>query len=82
MANPTRLHILNFIRNREATVGELTQELRLRKANVSQHLAVLRHLRLVKSRRDGVNIYYRIADPKIVEPCRILRDLWASNKIS
>ena len=75
MANSTRLHILNYIKYREASVTELTSILRLRKANVSQHLSVLRHEGLVKVRRDGLHAYYRIADPRIVEPCRILRDL-------
>ena len=76
MANPTRLHILNYVREREASVSELVRILDLPKANVSQHLAVLRHLRLVRIRRAGLNIYYRISDPRIVEPCRILKDLW------
>jgi ArsR family transcriptional regulator len=75
MANPTRLHILNYIKNREASVTELVRVLGLRKANVSQHLAVLRHQGLVKARKQGLSVFYRIADPRIVEPCRIFRDL-------
>ncbi len=76
MANPIRLHILNYLRTREASVTELTKVLKLHKANVSQHLAVLRNLRLVRVRRDGLNMYYRISDPRIVDPCRILHNLW------
>lgn len=79
LANPIRLEILNILKYREASVEKLTDALKLRKANVSQHLAILRHLRLVTVRREGLRVYYRIADPRIVEPCRILRDLWRKN---
>lgn len=76
LANPIRLEILNAIRHREASVEELTRLLKLRKANVSQHLAPLRHARLVTVKRNGLNVYYKISDPRIVEPCRILRNIW------
>lgn len=80
LANPIRLEILNILKQREASVKELTDALKLRKANVSQHLAILRHLRLVTVRREGLRVYYRIADPRIVEPCRILHELWNKNR--
>ena len=82
MANATRLHILNYIRNREATVTELTKILGIKKANVSQHLSILRNLRLVTTRRDGLNVYYQIADPRIVDPCRILHNLWKGKALA
>lgn len=49
------------------------EELGVRKANVSQHLAVLRQKRVVHTRRDGLNIYYAISDPKIIEACDLMR---------
>jgi DNA-binding transcriptional ArsR family regulator len=73
LANPIRLEILNCIKNRELSVEQLIAILGLRKANVSQHLTVLRHLKLVTARRHGLNMYYRIVDPVIVEPCKILQ---------
>lgn len=76
MANPTRLHILNYLRMGEATVTELTKSTKASKVNVSQHLAVLRNLRLVRVRREGLHSFYRISDPRIVDPCRILKTLW------
>lgn len=72
-ANPKRLEILNAIREKELTVSELVEELGVRKANVSQHLAVLRQKRVVHTRRDGLNIYYSISDPKIIEACDLMR---------
>ncbi len=77
LANPIRLEILNMIKNRELSVDQIVRELKIRKANASQHLALLRHHKLVKTRRDGQSIYYRIIDPRIVEPCRILKEMRA-----
>lgn len=79
MANPKRLEILNILKWQELSVEALTKMLKLRKANVSQHLALLRHARAVTVRRSGLNAYYSIADPRLVEPCRILRELWKNN---
>lgn len=74
-ANPKRLEILNAIRDKELTVSKLVEVLGVRKANVSQHLAVLRQKRVVHTRRDGLNIYYSISDPKITEACDLMRNV-------
>ena len=76
LANPKRLEILNLLKQKELAVEELVKTLKLPKANISQHLAILRHARLVSVRRNRLNVYYKITDPKIVEPCRILHNLW------
>lgn len=81
LANAKRLEILNTIRDKEATVTELSKMLGTRKANTSQHLMVLRHLGLVKVRRTGKFIYYSIIDPGLVEPCRILKELHEDKKL-
>ncbi len=78
LANPKRLEILNLIQFRELSVEKLRKSLKLPKANLSQHLALLRHARLVRARRKGLNTFYKISNPRIVEPCRILRALWSS----
>lgn len=76
LANHIRLEILNTIKNNEATVDELSTKLGIKKANTSQHLAILRYTKLVKVRREGQRSYYSIVDPRIIEPCRILKELW------
>ncbi len=81
LANPKRLEILNILKNHELSVEELASEIKIRMSNLSQHLAVLRLVKLVKIRRDGQKIYYSIVDPRIVEPCKILHDLALSHKI-
>lgn len=75
LANSKRLEILNLLREQEMSVEQLIKILGIAKANVSQHLALLRHARLVTVRRNGLNNYYNIIDPRIVEPCRILHKL-------
>ncbi len=61
------------------SVEELVKTLGVPKTNVSQHLALLRHARLVTVRRDGLKAYYNIIDSRIVEPCRILHQLAVSH---
>lgn len=78
MANPKRLEILNSIVNTEATVNELSKILGTRKSNTSQHLSYLRFLGLVTTRRQGKNIFYKITDPRIVEPCKIFNEIRSS----
>jgi ArsR family transcriptional regulator len=78
MANAKRLEILNYIVGKEATVNELSRMLGTRKSNTSQHLAYLRYVGLVTTRRQGKNVFYKITDPRIVEPCKIFNELRAS----
>lgn len=75
MANPTRLRIMNLLREGEKSVEELRERLGLPKANLSQHLGILRHRRIVSTRRDGLNIYYKMANPKMIRACDILREV-------
>jgi ArsR family transcriptional regulator, zinc-responsive transcriptional repressor len=75
LANPKRLEILNLLREQEMSVEELIKTLGIPKANLSQHLTLLRHAHLVTVHRAGLNAYYNIIDPRIVEPCRILHQL-------
>lgn len=80
LANSKRLEILNLLREQEMSVDDLIKTLGVSKANVSQHLALLRHAHLVTVRREGLNGFYNIIDPRIVEPCRILHQLAMEKK--
>ena len=75
MANPTRLKILNALQHGEQAVQVLAKSLNVRKANLSQHLALLRQRGIVATRREGLNIYYRCANPKMLQACEILREV-------
>ncbi|MDH4161490.1 MAG: metalloregulator ArsR/SmtB family transcription factor [Nitrospirota bacterium] len=75
LTNPKRIEILNTLKNEEKTVTELVNVLGASKANVSQHLAVMRHKGILATRRDGVNIYYRVANPKVIEACALMKEV-------
>jgi len=75
MANPTRLKIMNLLREGEKSVEELRKRLKLPKANLSQHLSILRQRSIVSTRRVGLNIYYKVANPKMIKACDILREV-------
>ena len=75
LANPKRLEIIYALKEGELSVGELVKRLGISKANISQHLAILRQRRVLVSRREGVNIYYRISNPKIVKACALMREV-------
>lgn len=75
IANAKRLEILNALQEGEKTVTDLVEILGIPKANVSQHLTVMRTRGVLKNRREGVNIYYDIANPKVLDACSIMRDI-------
>lgn len=76
LANSKRLEILNILKKEgETSVELLLKVTKMPKANLSQHLALLRYNGLVQTRREGLKIFYRIVDPRIVEPCKILHNL-------
>ena len=72
MANSKRLEIINILGNKEMTVGEIAEKMEIRMANLSQHLSIMKAKGILKSRREGVNIYYRISNPKVVQACRLM----------
>lgn len=75
LSSSKRIEILNALKDGEKTVSELVEILGVPKANVSQHLAVMRHKGILKSRREGVNIYYRVASPKVIEACLLMKEV-------
>lgn len=75
LTNPKRIEILNVLKNEEKTVTELVTALGVSKANVSQHLAVMRHKGILTTRRVGVNIFYRVANPKVIDACALMKEL-------
>ena len=75
LANSTRLKIINILREGEKSVEELRKRLKLPKANLSQHLSILRQRRIVAARREGLNVYYKCANQKMLKACEILREV-------
>ena len=72
LAEPTRLQILNLLRQGERNVGELAQLCGFTSANISRHLALLTKHRLVARESRGTSVYYRIADESIYALCDLV----------
>ena len=75
ISNPRRQAILDTIRGGELTVSELIERTGISQANLSQHLAILRSKGVVKTRRDGNNIYYSISNLKIIEAYDLISEV-------
>jgi len=72
LAEPMRLRILDALRGGEKTVSELVEQTGASQANVSKHLNLLFQHHMVSRRKEGLNVYYRIADPTIFELCELV----------
>lgn len=75
IASAKRIEIIDALKSGEKTVSDLVASLGLPKANISQHLAVMRHKGILKSRREGVNVYYSIANAKVIQACSLMREV-------
>jgi ArsR family transcriptional regulator len=74
-SHPKRLELINVLREKEMRVGDLSEKLGLASANLSQHLAMMRDRRILVSRKEGNVVYYRIANPRILEAFDLLRSI-------
>lgn len=73
LANPTRIAMLDELRNGELTVSAIVKRLRIDQSNASQHLAVLRARQIVFARKAGSQVYYAIRDPLIFQILDLMR---------
>ena len=72
LSEPTRLQLLNLLRQGELSVGELAQACSCTSANVSRHLALLAQHGLVQRQSRGNSAFYRIADPAVYQLCDLV----------
>jgi DNA-binding transcriptional ArsR family regulator len=75
LANPKRLEIIDRLRDGEMPVSELAEAMGISQANLSQHLAVMRQKGIVTTRREGLSVYYRLSNPKIIKACDLMRQV-------
>ena len=72
LSEPTRLQILNLLRQREHSVGELAQRCGFSAANISRHLSLLTQHGLVQRTSRGNSAIYSIADPSVYALCDLV----------
>jgi len=69
LGEPTRIRLVDRLREGEASVGELTEALGATQQNVSKHLGLLTEARVLARRKGGNRVYYRIADEAVLALC-------------
>src|SRR5581483_7121200 len=75
LGHPVRVRILELLRDGERSVGALQVELGLDSGGTSQHLAALRRIGFVQSRRDGTSVFYRVDDGRVFDLLAAGRDI-------
>ncbi len=74
-SHPLRLQILNTLRDKEMSVSALADRLGVAIGNLSQHLNMMKHRRVLMTRKDGNIVYYRLANPKILDAFDLIREI-------
>lgn len=77
--DPTRVLILQLLLSGEKTVSELVQVTGSQQGRISTHLGCLRHCGYVRTRREGRNVYYRLADDRVRALLRVAQELVADH---
>jgi DNA-binding transcriptional ArsR family regulator len=75
----TRVRILELLRDRERSVGELTELIGAPQPKISNHLACLRWCGFVDRRRDHRTVYYRVADDRVAKMLDLAHSLLRDN---
>lgn len=74
LAHPTRIAIVEMLREGELSAGAILDRLFLEQANVSQHLSILRARHIVTNRKEGNQVFYSLKDPLLLKVLDILKD--------
>jgi DNA-binding transcriptional ArsR family regulator len=73
LGHPTRIAIVEQLRNGELSAGTLIERLGIEQANASQHLAVLRAKNILNNHKVGNQVFYSVRHPLIIEVLDIMR---------
>lgn len=77
-AHPTRLHLLDLIGRGERGVSDIQATIGVTKANLSQHLTVLKAAGVISTRRNGKQVYVGLAIPEVKQACHLIREVLRS----
>ncbi|MBN1411120.1 MAG: winged helix-turn-helix transcriptional regulator [Spirochaetales bacterium] len=78
IANPVRLAILDILQDKEMNATEILKKVKVSKANLSQHMNLLQQKGVIISRREGLHIYYKIGDKRILKATGIMKEVLKS----
>lgn len=74
-AHPKRLRLLSLLNSGERKMADLQRELRVSRANMSQHVTVLRTAGVIDTRRDGAHVYCFLAFPEVKQACHLIHEV-------
>ena len=77
LASPKRLEILYTLKETELTAGDLAKAVDVTMPNLSQHLSLMKQHGIVESRKEGLNMYYRLSSDHIMAVCDSVRRVLA-----
>ncbi|MFA6092667.1 MAG: metalloregulator ArsR/SmtB family transcription factor [Elusimicrobiota bacterium] len=75
LAHPVRLEIIEYLKNREASVGEMVKAVGVEQSGLSKHLSVLRMAGILSSRQEKVTVFYSIRDRDIYQVLRPIAEI-------
>jgi len=73
LAHPTRIAIIEVLRDGELPAGAIIERLGLEQANASQHFSILRAKQIVNNRKEGNQVFYSVRNPLIIEVLDVMR---------
>jgi len=80
LSHAVRLRIIHTLKEAPKSVNEISAEVNVSQSTVSRHLAVLRSTGLLTAHRKGQEVFYKIANPKVVEVCEMMRLILAERE--
>jgi ArsR family transcriptional regulator len=79
LAHPTRIAILEILRDGEMSAGSIQEQLDIEQANVSQHLAVLRSRQIVNARKEGNQVFYSLRHKVLIRVLDLMRQYFQAH---
>jgi DNA-binding transcriptional ArsR family regulator len=73
LSHPTRIAIVEILRNGELSAGAMQERLAVEQANLSQHLTILRNRQIVVNRKEGNQVFYSLRDPSLVQVLDLMK---------
>ena len=79
LAHPSRIAILETLRDGELSAGAIQERVGIEQANLSQHLAVLRGRQIIVNRKEGNQVFYSLRDRMLIEVLDIMKRYFQAN---
>lgn len=75
LGHPTRLQIVELLREGEKCVCEIIPALQMEQSNISRHLAILKKEGILSSRKEGLKVIYWVPDPRVFQLLELSREM-------